>query len=424
MRRAQAGYASISRSGGAGGSWGFTRGFTGTSGFDWNREAGVRYDNSIVFAAIMYAWNSLSEVDIIVKRPGSDGTLIEVPNHPITQLLQEPNPWYDGSTLLGGWIISELAGRGGMSYTYKHRSPAGKLIGLEYVPHFAIRPWCSPGSGAFIDSFKLSLQGGLLDVPPSEILQQRFGPVNPLFPQLSIGPLEAVLQRICTDKQADNYTASLLKNVGVTPHLISPSLKDSDGTEVLFGEAQAIQIENAWTDKITGDNRGRPLIMPLPVSVQNLSFNPDDMNLDAIHNINEERICAALGIHPLSLHLGSALEQSNNRASADAAYRQSARSFVKPYMLKKGRQLTRDLVPELGEPGDQVCFKWELMEALQDDKSEEATRDETACGGPWMTVNEIRAKRGQGPIEGGDVLRDKSKPSQDPKESNADINKV
>lgn len=368
----------------------------------------------------MYAWNALSEVDIVVKRPSKDGTMVEVPGHPITQLLHEPNPWYDGSTLLSGWIISELAGRGGISYTYKHRSAAGKLVGLEYVPHFAIRPWTSPGSGAFVDSFKLSLQGGQMDVAPSDILQQRFGPMNPLMPQVSLGPLEAVLQRICTDKQADNYTASLLKNTGVTPHLISPALKDADGTEILFGEAQSLQIAAAWEDKITGDNRGRPLIMPLPVSVQNLSFNPDDMNLDAIHNINEERICAALGIPPLVLHLGTALEQSNNRASADAAYRQAARSFVKPYMLKKGSQLTRDLVPELGQPGDKVCFRWELIEALQNDATKEADRDETACGGAWMTVNEIRAKRGLPPIDGGGVIRSKS--AKEPKSNEQDKN--
>lgn len=409
LKAAKAGFRSISRSGGGTGrGWYFGR---PEGGFDWSREAGLRYDNSVVFAAIGFACNAMTEVDIYVRRPAGGGTFQEVPGHPITQLLASPNPWYDLPTLMSGWIISELAGRGGMSYTYKHRSPAGKLVGLEYLPHFACRPYTAPDSPNFIDDFILSVRGGQTRVDPKDVLQQRFGPINPLWPQISVGPMEAVLQEICTDNQAMNFTAALLKNVGVTPHLITPALKGLDGEEIEFGDAQAKQIEAIWREKISGDKRGLPLVMPLPVSVENLSFSPEDMNLDAIHNVSEERICAALGIPPVVLQLGTGLENSNNRASAEAAARAAARSFTKPYMRRKAMQLTRDLVPELGEPGEEVCFRIEHIEALQDDKTEEADRDETACGGPWLTVNEVRQKRGLEPIEGGDVLRGpRSKP--------------
>jgi phage portal protein BeeE len=376
----------------------------GRHGLDWHREAGVRYDNSIVFAAVMFAVDAMSEVDVYVRRPKDDGWE-DVKGHPITKLLEDPNPWYGWGQLLSGWVISELTGVGGQSYTYKHRSGAGKVIALEYVPHFACRPMWGPNSGNFVDYYQFTMQSGLTRVAPQDLIVQRFGPINPLRVQYAVGPLESCLLEVVTDKEAANYTASLLRNVGVTPHLISPNFKGPDGLEVVFGPAQREQMERVWDEKISGDNRGRPLMSPLPIKVDSLSMNPEEMNLEAIRNINEERVCAALRIPPQVLHLGTGLENQNNRASAEEAAKSAARSFTKPYMRKKGRELTRDLIPELGQPGEEVCFRWQDIEALQEAGADRAKRLSTECGGPYRTVNEVREDEGDDPVEGGDELR-------------------
>lgn len=388
LNRARKGFQSINRrpAGGVG--------HAIASGRSWSREAGLRYDNSVVFAAVMFACHALTEVDLVVRRPGRDGAMREVPNHPILELLHNPNPWYDLATLISGWVISELASPGGCSYTYKHRSPAGKLIGLEYVPHFAVS--ASP------DGYLLSTGNGPTAVPRTDILQQRFGPLDPLRPEVSYGPLNAALLEVASDKQAANYTAALLANVGVTPHLITPG-RLPDGTDLIFDRAQIQQIQMAFEEKITGDNRGRPLVAPLPLEVKSLSFSPNDMNLDAIRNISEERICAVLRIPPAALYVGTGLEHQNNRASAEAAAKAAARAFTKPYMRRKARELTRDLVPELGRPGDEVCFRVDQIEALQEDKTEAAKRDVAELA--FMTVNEKRRERGLPPLMGGDALR-------------------
>lgn len=387
---------------------GFGWGGLQSSGRDWSAEAGARFDNSIVYAAIMYLTNAMSEVDVYVRRKKSDGTYEEIPNHPVTELLNNPNPWYDWSTMLSGCIISEVCGRGGSSYLYKHRSQGSLIIGLEYIPHYAVRPVTKQGTPQFIDYYALTIAGGIVQVPVEDMIQQRYGPMNPMFPQESFGPIEAALMEVVTDKQAANFTAALIRNVGVTPHLISPALKDVDGTEIVFNREQREQIAQVWEEKITGDNRGKPLISPIPIKVDNLSFSPSDMNLEAIRNITEERICAALRIPPGVLNLGTGLENSNNRASHESTARQAARDCIKPYMKRKGQQLTRALIPELGNEGEEIAFRVDAIEALQDDKSETAKRLTTACGGAYMTVNEARAKEGLSPIDGGDDIRSAS----------------
>lgn len=384
----------------------------GHRGRNWHRDAGVRYDNSIVYAAVQYLVDSLLEVDVYVRRPSGDGW-DEITDHPITRLLQDPNPWYGWNALVSGWVISEVTGVGGQSYTYKHRSALGKVVALEYVPHFVCKPmWTADGS-EFISHYQMTMRGGMAKVRPQDMLVQRYGPINPLRVQYSVGPLESCLLEVVTDKEAANYTAALLMNAGVTPHLVSPDGSKLEGVNVVFGNEQREQLERVWEEKISGDNRGRPLISPLPLKVDSLSLNPTDMNLEAIRNINEERICAALRIPPQVLHLGTGLENQNNRASADAAALSAARSCVLPYMRKKGMELTRDLVPELGEPGDQVCFRWQDMEALQEQGGERAKRLSIACGGAWMTVNEVRKDDGLDPIEGGNDLRSGAPQDQD-----------
>src|SRR5690606_34898589 len=138
--------------------------------------------------------------------------------------------------------------------------------------------------------------------------------------------------------------------------------------ELVFGEPQMQQLDKVWAEKIGGDNRGRPLIAPMPLDVKDISMNPADMNLEGIRNVTEERICAVLGIPPHVLNLGTGLENSNNRASAEAVARQAARNFVVPYMKKKAAQLTFDLIPELGNEGEEVAFRIDAIEALQEDK--------------------------------------------------------
>lgn len=402
----------------------------GGEGKNWAAEIGHGYDNSIFYALIMGAWNWMTEVDIYVRRPASvsaDGKVKynEVPNHPITQLLKNPNDWYGGETWLGGCIVSELASPRGCSYTYKHRSTAGKLIGLEYVPHQAIWPYVSPGSGNFIDEFHMSIAGGYAKVATKNILQQRFGFIDPRRVQVSVGPLYALIMEVATDKEAALYTLSILHNMGVTPTAISPHMTDEDGKPFAYSTEQLDEIEAVINTKITNDNRGRPVVFPLPIRVDSLGSDPGKLNLEGLRNIPEERACAALNIHPLSVYLGTALQQSNNRASSDSAFKQTARSFTKPYMKKKGAQLTRDLVPELGEPGDEVCFRIGDIEALQEDKTESANRKATSCGGPWLTPNEVREEEERKPLDGGDDLRTKSAPekdSGDPEEEDDELN--
>jgi hypothetical protein len=390
-----------------GGSMGSPYGILGgtAEGRNWNAEAGRRYDNSIVYACLRYIGNGFQEMAPYVRRRKGDGW-DRVNNHPVELLLancsvQGQAPWYDGTTLESGWDISENCGPGGLSFTYVHRSSAGRIVGFEYLPHFAVTPFTAPGSGNFIDYYRVALAGaygaGYAQMEPNkDILSMRHGPINPYRLQYCVGPLEACLLEVVTDKQASLFTAALVTNIGISPHFFSPAWKDSDGNPGTINRDQWKEFLAIYDEQITGSNRGKPFGSNLPFDVTKLGFNPDEMNMDAIHNLSEERVCSSLDIHPNSIGMGTGLEQANNRASAEVAERQSARRCLKPRANRRGKQLTWFFRGQLLADDEEVYYPaTENLEALQEDKAERSKRLVVACGGAYLSVNEARELDGR-----------------------------
>jgi hypothetical protein len=399
LDRARAGLQSVSARPGSGYGW---RAFgDGATGRDWSAQVGKGYDVAPIYSAVNFACRAFSEVEIIHERPDGKGGWQRVVKSQIEALLNAPNPWYTWDTYLSGCLVSEMAGFRGVSFTYKHRSSAGRVVGLEYMPHHGVHAYTATGSGDFVTYYRLNLGNGQYRTEdPRNILLQRFGFMNPMRPQESVGPLSALYLEIANIRQAGAYTANMLSNVGAGK-LLSPGTQP-DGTEIVFGDEQEAQVKQAVSE-LKADGVGGFAFVPLGVRIDDLQFSPADLKFDAILNISDEHIASAFLIAPASMYYGTGLENQNNRASAEAAAKATARSFTKPYMQQKNATFTADLVPELGEPGDRVRFKVEDIEALQEDKTETAKRDQIECQ-THCTVNEKREEKGKPPIEGGDTI--------------------
>lgn len=369
-------------------------------GFDFNAESGRRIDSSIVYSLLRVVVTEMRKAPIVVRRPAADGRMVEVPNHPITRLLSKPVPWMTGTTTQDLMLTSELAQ--GNSYLYKHRSNARKLIALEYLPMGSCFPYTSPGSGQFIDRYDLSLVTGYKPVDPADILHLRWLTSDPYYPQLGLGPLEAVLPEISTDRRAGRYEFGLLDNGGRSPAIISPTTTSIDGRKIVLTAEQEDQVKGLFEEEITRDNVGRPLISPIPISVQKVGFSPAEMSLEVLRNVSEERICAAVGVPPLLAGLGTGLDSQNDRASSETAERMLLFNCTIPLMKHRADQLTEALVPELGQEGDVVAYAYETMPLYRRLMAEQ---DEREAGGPTLTVNEVRERQGLAPVPGGDQVR-------------------
>ena len=214
------------------------------------------------------------------------------------------------------------------------------------------------------------------------------------------------LRSVATDNEINNFSASLLRNMGIPGVIISPAKDDVDP----MTPAQTEEMTGMWRERFTGDNRGLPLIPSLPIKVDMVAFSPDQLALDKLARLTIPRICAAIGLDPLMLGLPS---DSKTYANVGEAREAAYEGMLIPFQNEVSSQLTLQLLsPSPGmapdilrtTPGDFFARDYSTVRVLQEDMDAQYKRLTAAVGGPWLRANEAREQVGLEPIEGGDVL--------------------
>lgn len=398
-----------SQAGGAYGFGGLVPLLPGAGGFDYRREVGNLWENSIVLACLNWITRAWTEAAICVQTPDSssngkkataerkallkpqhrhskaalrDGYEI-VDNHPFTTLVENPNEDYDDSVLWAGTIISLYCN--GNSYWYKVRSTAGKVIGLQYIPHYQIEPqWPKDGS-VFISYYQYTIDNIKIALPKEDIVHLRYG-IDPLNRRKGMSPLAGVLREVCTDNEAATFAAALLRNMGIPGVVISPkSFKAANGDEIgEMSDEQQRAFKRMWREKFGGDNRGEPFVQSIPVDVTIPGFKPSEMMVDKVRQIPEERITAAIGLPAVVAGLGAGLAASSDKHNIETAQEMAWKNCLIPTHSIIAKQLTRQLLPDIlhSKANQIVAWDYSGVAALQVDRDalHKTTRDDWTSG--------------------------------------------
>lgn len=378
--------------GSSGGDWG--SGFLPGSQFDYKREAGPLWENSIVLACIYWIVRSFPEARLCIKTLESGSKESLCFDHPVLELIENPNPYYDSSVLWAGTLLS--LNTDGNAYWYKARSGAGKVVELWYLPHYLVDPvWNSDGS-EFIGGYRYQVEGQEIVLPQEDVIHFRAGIPHPLNSRKGLSPLAAVLREVCADNEASTFSASLLRNMGVPGLILTPSNGDFE-----FSPGQQEKFNRLWLSRFRGDQRGEPLVSPIPLNITTLGYTPEQMSLDKVRRIPEERITAALGLSAIVVGLGAGLDRatySNYREAREAAYE----SNIIPTQRMLANQLTRHLLHEFGEDkGVRLAFDLSEIMGLREDHDRLHERVVRSYQGGVITRAEARSVLGW-PINGED----------------------
>ena len=166
----------------------------------------------------------------------------------------------------------------------------------------------------------------------------------------------------------------MVRNGGMPSIMVGPDYKG--GVEDL-SEDDARQTKRKLQQDFTGDNAGSVLVMTGPFKVEQVSHKPSEMAFDEIRRKPEERVCAALGLNPLVLQLGSGLERATY-SNLEQATRSAWTDGMIPLMRQMSEALTIALLPDYEEtqPGDYLEFDVSTVPSLQADLNEDAERAE------------------------------------------------
>jgi HK97 family phage portal protein len=316
-----------------------------------------------------------------------DGQSEPVLGHPMIRLLRRPNRYFSGTVMWMATIVSYYVT--GNAYWVKIRGRDRRVVELWWVPTWMIRPvWPRDGS-MFISHYEYRPGGGeVVEVPVEDVVHLRFG-IDPDNMRLGLSPLAAVLREVFTDDEAANFTAAILRNMGVPGLVVMPEGDDAPGPD------DAEVIKKRFRGLFTGDRRGDVVVMTAPTKIEQFGFSPEQMNLRDLRRIPEERVSAALGVPAVVAGLGAGLDRSTFTNMAEAR-EMAYESNIIPAQRVIAEELEHQLLVDFeAEPdGFEVCFDLSAVRVLQEDRMKMTQRIVATVGGGVAMLSEGRRELG------------------------------
>lgn len=355
------------------------------TGFNYAAEVGDGTQNSIIMACLRWVRRTYPEAPLVLRTLDSEGDWEDCPRHPMLDLLDMPNPHYDG-LLMQSALITELL-LDGNAYLLKVRSAAGRVVQLWWAPGSLMEPkWPQDGS-VYLSHYDYKPGGMPIRVEVADVVHFRDG-LDPRNTRKGLSPLRSLLRELFTDDEAANFTASLLRNLGVPGVVISP--KDGGA---YAGDLR--ETKKALTERFTGDRRGEPIVMGGPTDIAVFGFNPQQMLLRDLRRVPEERVSAVLGVPAVVAGLGAGLDRStyaNFAEAREAAYE----SGIIPLQRLVASALKRQLLPDFEQDISEFDVAYDLsnIRILQEDENTKAVRLNSLVSGGILTVGEARRDMG------------------------------
>jgi len=375
-------------SGGLGG-WGWGSFWRG--GYSYKAEAGPLWESSIPLACLKWEQRASVEAEIITQRKNDKGKWENDDTSPLLDLLANPNPHYDFHQLLDAIRFDYHLD--GNAYIYKARSGSGQVAQLWWIPCRMIEPRWQEDGTEFISCYEYNVNGKIYAIPVEDIIHIRNGIDPRSRGRKGLSDFAAVLREVCSDNEAATYAAALLRNFAIPGVVIAPK-PGKDGDAEMTRE-QRRRFKEMWQECFTGERRGEPFIQSIPIDVTMPGFSPQQLILDKIRKIPEERISAAFGIPAVVLGLGAGLEASTAKASHADAREQAYESCIIPTLYAIGRAMTRQLMNEFADiKTNRIWFDLSQVRVLQQDEGELYKRLSMAWKDGWLKRSEVRTAAG------------------------------
>lgn len=364
------------------------------------REGGD--NNSAVFACLMALATAFPEPPLRVwrKRAGNE---YPIPEHPLQQLLDKPTP--NGELSLEDLLFwtAWAEHTDGNAYWLKVRAGdavRGNVVQLWPVAPNRIAPVTRRDRDGrvkeWISHYKMQVGPGKYDdVPVENVIHFRLG-VDPRDMRLGLSPLKRLVREIATDDEASRFTDTLLSNYAIPGLVVVPS-----GATVV-DKASADRISKTISQRFSGENRGKVAVLSRESVIQQFGFSPEQLQMDALHRLPEERIAAVIGVPAIIAGLGAGLQRSTF-----ANFRESREMFTEQTLAPRWRataaRLNVSLKPDFsGDRLVSMAFDTSEVRAFQEDENARYIRLNTAVQGGWMTRNEARSATGLEPVPGWD----------------------
>lgn len=348
---------------------------------DWSKEAGDLGLNSIVAISLDWYNRNFSQAVPKVYRPSSTQQDDSI-EHPIIGLIKNPSSLYV-SSIFWSFIIQDYKLLGN-SYVRKIRVN-NKVVSLQYLPADMVMPVGSNINP--IEYWTYTVDGKSYKIDNKDIIHFRYGR-DPNDLRLGRSPVASVLREIATDNYASSTAFGLMRNGPIPAMILGP---DANDLSVDISPDDAKTVKRKLQEDFTADNAGQVAVMTGPYKMDRVSWSPEELTLDTIRRLPEERITAALGINAMVLGLGAGLERSTYQ-NYERSQQQAWEDGMIPLLKQLAEVISFNLMYEFTETreGDYFEFDVSNVRALADDLDSAAKRAELLYSAGIATLEEAK----------------------------------
>lgn len=318
----------------------------------------------------------------------------EIEGHPVTRLLQRPNPHFTPERM---WQITLadlwLPDRGnGNAYWEKIPDRTGKPAELWHIPATEMEPqWPQDGS-EFISHYERRVNGKTLPpIDPKRIIHFRFGQ-DPANQRKGWSPVSAGASELGILNEGAAYRQSILGNHGVPSYALTP--RDEAVARSMDPEKQSL-LSKLFQSKFGGGNRASGLFIPNFVAdLTRVGFSPQELDIRELLEWDAQTVCALFGLNSMILGLpsGNGERTYANQADArEAAFRSNIIPSQRVIAADLELQLLRDFDQD---PSHHVGWDYSSVGVLQEDQNALFERYASAWSKGMITREQ--AKQGVG----------------------------
>lgn len=355
------------------------------------------HKSELIYACVQEVATSVAEV-IFKVQTEVNGVEFDVPDHPVQELLENPNPEMTSSEW---WeCILSLEQIAGDMYVWKERHPVtGQPVALWPLRPDWVRPVFSHSQVVSGYNYWPGGFGEGIPIPVDDMIHFIHA-VDPLdvYGQ-GMSPVRVCMRNTALDNNITDYMKAFFDNAAVPFGIIKVKQR-------IQNRRIANAIRRRWTENFSG-NRGwhAPAILDEDAEYQALGFNLEQLKVESLRNVPETRICMAFGIPPILVGAEVGLQRSTY-----SNYREARASFwdetLSPLFKKYAERLQKNLMPEFADPETfEIVADTSQVRALQENETQKWTRATSALNAGGITINMFLAEIGR-PLIGpeGDVL--------------------
>ena len=233
-----------------------------------------------------------------------------------------------------------------------------------------------------------------VDIPFDELVQ--FKTYSPGSPSGYLSPISALRQTLCEQVESGKFRRQLWRSSGrLNAQITRP--KDVQPWTEEQKKKFAATFREAWG--AGGNKAGSIPIMEDGMEIKPFATSFKESEWAASVKLSREAVAAAYGINPSLIWHSDTQTYASSKDNARALYAECLGPVIQMFQ----QRFNAFLLPKLGA-GPETYVEFDLSEKLKGSFEERASIYQSACGGPYMTRNEVRAELNLPQVEGGDEL--------------------